>query len=293
MRELSLVICTRNRDGRLGRTLEEVARLRTGADWELVVVDNASTDRTATVLTDFARDAGFPVVTEFEERPGLNRARNRGCRAASGRVIATIDDDCYPRPDFVGQTLEVFGRHGVGFIGGRVLLYDRSDAEMTVRTETTAEMLPPNSVPPTGFVLGANMAFRREVFDDVGGFDETLGVGTPFVCGDIEFCARASVRGWAGGYFPGPVVRHHHGRRSAAEVAALRAGYARGRGAYFTKGMLSYPGARMGCAKRWYWTARTEPPRLVAREVGGALLYVGHRLAAAAGDALGPGRSGP
>src|SRR5262249_32961063 len=79
--------------------------------------------------------------------------------------------------------------------------------------------------------------------------------GTRFVADDVDFLARACEAGWGGAYLPGPTVRHHHGRKPGADVAKLRTTYARGRGAYYTKGCLDAR-RRSVYARHWYWNLR-------------------------------------
>lgn len=279
--DCSIVVCTRNRAERLRRCLRAVGRIRSDHDWELVVVDNASTDATREVLDAFEGDASIPVTRAFESRPGLGRARNTGCRAARGEIIALTDDDCYPEPDYVDRVMDVFARHSVGYAGGRILLHDPGDAEITVRPETEPELLPAHYFPWAGFVQGANMAFRRRVFSDVGGFDPMMGAGTPYPCEDIDFCARASDRGWNGGYFPGPTVRHHHGRKPGPEVRRLRRRYHQGRGGYYAKTLLDCPTLRVSCLKWWYWSVSSQPPGATWREAAYALRFGVERAIAA------------
>ena len=99
--DLSIVLATRDRAHRLETTLERVARMRSRHEWELVVVDNGSTDDTPAVVREFAVRAPMPVVQVDEPRAGLGRARNAGVRASSGALVAVTDDDCYPREDYV------------------------------------------------------------------------------------------------------------------------------------------------------------------------------------------------
>ena len=281
--DCSLVICTRNRADRLRRTLARVGAVTTGVRWELVVVENACSDRTAEVIREFRESAPVPVRHVVEPVPGLDRARNTGCKAARGDVVALIDDDCYPDPDYVDALLDVFREHPVDYVGGRVVVHDSSDARFTVREGDEPELLPPHRFPRTGFIIGANMAFRARVFREIGGFDELLGAGTPFVCGDIEFCARASDHGFRGGYFPGPTVRHHHGRKPGPEIEELRAVYDRGRGAYYAKTLLTCSSLRVECLKWWYWDLDVARPGQTRRELCAAFHYLFSRVAARLG----------
>lgn len=274
MTELSLVICTRDRADRLRRTLEAVDEIESSRDWEVVVVENACTDHTPEVVSKFVDRSSVPARRVVEPEPGLSRARNAGCSATRGDVIAFTDDDCYPGSEFVDATLSVFDSHDVAFMGGRVLRYDPADADFSVRKGAAARLLPPHTFPRTGFVIGANMAVRRKVWDRLGGFDEDLGAGTPFPAEDIEICARASHHGWRGGYFPGPVVYHHHGRKPGRDVERLHRVYDRGRGAYYAKVVLDMPTLRRQCMKWWYWDLDIARPGQTRREILGAAHYL-------------------
>ncbi|MEO8946678.1 MAG: glycosyltransferase family A protein, partial [Gemmatimonadaceae bacterium] len=91
---------TRNRAGHLAETLSHWARLESPeGGWQLVVVDNGSTDDTRSVLE--AHRNYLPLEILYEPKPGSGRGHNTGWRAASGEIIAFIDDDCYPAPDFL------------------------------------------------------------------------------------------------------------------------------------------------------------------------------------------------
>jgi glycosyltransferase involved in cell wall biosynthesis len=255
-RAISLVICTRDRATALRGCLDALAALQFNPHaWELIVVNNGSSDHTDEVLTSFAQEVPFRATVVHEFRPGLSRARNAGVDAARAPIVAFTDDDCYVAPDFLTRIVDVFRKNEYGFIGGRVLLHDPSDAPETIKEDLVAADVAPYSCVQPGFIHGANMAFRREVWDAVGGFDPLLGSGTRFVADDVDFLGRASARGWAGAYRPEPVVWHHHGRKPGADVARLRTTYARGRGAYYIKGCLDSR-MRPQFARHWYWNLR-------------------------------------
>lgn len=275
--DLSLVVTTRNRAHRLPATLRWLSEIRSERLWELVLVDNGSTDRTAALLEDFAASAPMPVRTVSEPERGLGRALNAGVRAARGEIVATTDDDCYPRPDYVEAVVSVFERHDVGYIGGRVLLYDDRDARVSVFEGQVPHLLPAGFFPYPGFIGGGNLAFQRAVFDDIGGFDPELGAGTSFPCEDIEFCARASTAGWHGGYFPGPTVYHHHRRRPGRDEERVGRAYARARGAYYAKVLVDHPTLRIPCLRWWYWSLSSTQLSYTLREVVWAIRYLSHR----------------
>jgi glycosyltransferase involved in cell wall biosynthesis len=258
--DLALVVCTRDRAERLPATLAALGALRSARPWELVLVDNQSRDATPAVLAAFAAGAarapavpGAPVAVTVlaAPLPGLARARNVGVAAARAPVLCFTDDDCYPAADFLDQWAAVFDDPAVGYGGGRIDLHDPADYPITVRVSPEPVALRPGAYVDAGLIQGANMAFRRAVLSAAGGFDEGLGPGTRFNCEDVDMAARAAAAGAAGGYFPGPRVRHHHGRRAGPAVDALRRSYTHGRGAYHAA-LLLRSGARKHGA--WAWS---------------------------------------
>src|SRR5215469_9780922 len=118
---ISLIICTRNRIESLRNCLRYVRGLQSPGDWELVVVDNGSSDGTPALLKEYAATAPFPVLLVHEPTPGLGRARNAGLARATGSLLAFTDDDCYPSADFLKEIVRVFQDEATGFMGGRVL----------------------------------------------------------------------------------------------------------------------------------------------------------------------------
>ena len=275
---ISLVVCTRDRGPVLDAALSALARLTCRRAWELVLVDNGSRDDTRARLDAFASRATIDVRVVSEPRPGLGRARNAGVLASRGALIAFTDDDCYPAPGYLDAVLAVFDDPAVGYMGGRITLHDPGDDPVTTRDVAEATPLPARSFVPAGLIQGANMAARREVLLAVRLFDPELGAGTPFCNEDVDFAARASAAGYAGGYFPGPCVAHHHRRRSAGAVGRLRADYDRGRGAYYAKQLLDGP-VRGTYARALYWSLRGVPTPPSVRELAGALRYAAHRAA--------------
>lgn len=247
--ELSVVICTRNRAAALPQALACYAALERDVAWELVIVDNGSTDATPDVLAAFARESAVPVRVLQQPRKGLSRARNTGWRAAAAPTIAFTDDDCYPQPGFLAAIRAAFAA-GADYVGGRILLFDPEDHPITIQTRDTPLALPPGTFVPSGLIQGANMAARRGVLDALAGFDEMLGAGTPFSSEDLDFVSRAAAAGFRGAYDPAPVVLHHHRRRGKADVRALSRGYDVGRGAFYMKCLLD-PRRRATGAAAW------------------------------------------
>lgn len=234
---LSLVICTRNRSAQLVRCLEMIRKLHLDNAWEIVLVDNGSTDDTAKVIEAQKDSMPAPVKSIQEMVPGLGRARNAGIRAASGEIIVFTDDDCYPNEDWLVEIDKAFLDPGLGFLTGKVVLHDPDDYPISVNLLEDARDVPAGTYVSPYILMGANLAFRREALEEIGGFDSNLGAGTRYPVEDVDAAARVVMAGWSGAYRPNIVVRHHHGRREV-DVAALCRGYDYARGAYHMKLLL-------------------------------------------------------
>jgi GT2 family glycosyltransferase len=228
----------------LTRCVEALLAVETRHAWELVVVDNGSSDGTAEYLASAASTNGNPVVTIVTElRQGKGCAQNAGWRRARGEIIAGTDDDCYVAPDFVDAVISAFAV-GVGFVGGRVLLFDQADFPITIVTREAPFEISPYSFVACGDIIGANLAFRREVLESIGGWDERFGGGAPFACEDADVQARAAWAGAGGRFDPRIVVYHHHGRRDRKTVGRLSRWYDYSRGAYYAKMIRAQPSRR-------------------------------------------------
>jgi len=247
--DLSIIICTRNRASKLRGTLDSLMAMATALEWEAVLVDNCSTDDTAAVIR--AASEREPRIRYIrEDRIGLGAARDRGWREARGPILSFTDDDCYLAADYVDAVVAVFREHPeVGVVGGRILLFDREDARITIDERTSPVEIRPRRFVPTGAFKGANLSFRREALASAGGFDPVLGAGTPFPCEDIDTAAAVLWAGFSGRFDPRPVVLHHH-RRRLKDVPQQMASYDRGRGAYFAKFLLR-PDSRLRYAVGW------------------------------------------
>jgi glycosyltransferase involved in cell wall biosynthesis len=212
--QVSIVIPTHNRAWKLARALEAISAIQTAVPWELIVVDNGSTDTTPELLEAFARNSSIPTRIVHMSSPGASRARNAGIQAARGELLIFVDDDCYVFPDIIDQYRKVFEDPALGFAGGRMLLYDPTDFPLTINESIEEIRFPGGRAIPCGIIQSGNLAIRRRVLEEVGGFDPNVGPATPFFSAeDWELITRIGARGWAGGYFPTPTVSHDHGRK--------------------------------------------------------------------------------
>jgi glycosyltransferase involved in cell wall biosynthesis len=214
----SIVIATHNRAHDLGRTLDSLACLQPASPWEVVVVDNNSTDETREVVD--ARRATFPAPLRylFEAEPGRSPALNTGIRAARGAIIATTDDDVRVPADWLDRAAEALDAFACDYVGGRVLpiwkgappswLPDRSGTHWAVIA--LLDYGPEPMAFGARMPLGVNMAFRRSAFERAGLWDPRVGRRAGTLLGQEvrEWCVRAHTAGLSGYYAPAMVVEH-------------------------------------------------------------------------------------
>jgi glycosyltransferase involved in cell wall biosynthesis len=236
--DISLIIGTRDRCQQLVRCLQSVRGITFERPWELIVVDNGSLDETAAVVRQFIGSAGVSATYVFEPKLGKSNALNTAITIARGQILAFTDDDCYPAPDFLSRVWSAFVDPSVGYITGRIMLHDPTDYPVTINETTLPLTFPARSLVTVGAVQGANMAFRRRILTDIGGFDPVFGPGTQFVSEDLDVAGRASAAGWKGRYCPEVIVSHHHGRK-ASDIPRLMKLYGMGAGAYHLKLLLN------------------------------------------------------
>lgn len=250
---VSIIVCTCNRCENLGRFLESLAGLEVSPDvaWEIIVVDNNSTDRTWSVTAGFAGNGRLNIRYLFEGRQGKSHALNTGIRGANGEIVAFIDDDCIVDPHWMTHLVAEFRADpALAGIGGRVELFDVRDKPVTIRT-LKERVLFVSSGQLFNLIPGCNMAFARGVFRKAGDFDVRFGPGAEIVSTeDSDFIYRVYRAGFRMLYCPDVCVYHNHGRRTETQVALLEKGYVTGRGAFYLKHILK---GDMEVLKMAYW----------------------------------------
>ena len=233
---LSVIICTRDRAPQLERCLHQFKEAEPfHKSWELIVVDNNSSDDTKAVIQAFAASAPFPVRYLFEGRQGLSHARNRGIAATSGSIIAFTDDDCLVELQWASTIIREFSTdQSLAVLGGRV---EQGDLKQVGGTRTFSDRKQISSFPELfRHMIGCNMAFSRKVFEVIGGFDPLLGKGTSAGSAeDLDLIYRAFKRQLHIVYVPEAVVFHAHGRASVSAIQQVHDEYAKGRGGFYWK----------------------------------------------------------
>ena len=219
--EFSIIIPTYNRADELRETIHSIAKLNVHGDWELLVVDNNSPDDTRAVVE--AEMASFPATLRylFEPEQGRYAALNTGIRAATGRIIATTDDDARVEPDWLTRAAAALEVLGCDYVGGKVLpiwkgsrpdwLPHRPGPHWAVLAlQDHGEKSREFGVNGLPWPLGINTATRREAFHRTDLFDNRLGrkAGTLRNQAQREWHLRARAAGLRGFYVPDMVVHH-------------------------------------------------------------------------------------
>ena len=216
---ISVIICTYNRDKFLPLALKGMKEQEfPNSNWELVIIDNNCTDETAVICKNFENEnPQLNIICKKETKQGLSNARNRGISESRGKFLAFVDDDAVAGPDYLKQVKLVFEQHpDAKLVGGRI--FPRFEGQKPVWVSSF--LMPLFSVLDLGseikklegktYPVGANMIFRKEVFEQCGGFNPELGrTGKNMMGGEEKdiYHRLAKIPGKIY-YAPGPQVHH-------------------------------------------------------------------------------------
>lgn len=204
--KISVVVCSYNGSATIRECLEELKKVNY-PNYEIIVVNDGSTDSTAEIAQEYS------VRLISTPNRGLSSARNTGIHAATGEIVAFIDDDAYPDPHWLHYLAHAFQTTDHAGIGGPNIppKGDGIIAESVANapggplhvliTDRIAEHIP-----------GCNMAFRREALLEVGGFDPTYRAAGD----DVDLCWKIQGTGKTIGFHPSAVVWHH--RRNSVKA---------------------------------------------------------------------------
>ena len=278
----SVVIPTAHRPIELGQCLEAISR-QTYKSFDVIVIDNTAGDAHTEAV---ARQWNARYVRE--PKKGLCRARNRGALVSSADVVAYLDDDSVPEPEWLNGLIAEFRDPAVMAVGGKTIPLrletesERIFAELRGTAYNRPAALVVDRTTPFWFEIcgfggigaGCNMAVRRAAFEVWPGFHERAGRGTPVYGGDEQHAFFSLVkRGFSVAYTPYAVVRHPF----PETMDALRNRYRRdltASTAFFTMMLVEERGHRRSTL-RYLWealrgTERTwrgaaiRPPKIVS-----------------------------
>jgi GT2 family glycosyltransferase len=211
--ELSVIVTCHNGAETIGTQLEALAGQQWSGSWEVVVVDNGSTDDSREIIERFrGRLPGFRVV-EASEKAGHGYACNVGARASAGESLAFCDDDDEVAPGWVAAIGEALRE--AELVAGR-LEHDRLNETwaIAVRGRPQTDGLPVwEFVPYFPFAFGCTIGIARRLHDSVGGFDEEMVPSAE----DMDYCWRLQLAGAQIRFTPSAVT-HYRGRANLGGV---------------------------------------------------------------------------
>ncbi len=252
MTDLSIIIVNWNVRDLLRRCLEHIPPAVGNLAYEVIVVDNASTDGSQALAHR------FPHVRwiQNEENLGFTRANNQGIESARGRYICFLNPDTEPQPGSLVTLAHYLDTHpDVGIVGPQLRYPDgtlqpsryRFPTLVTALMESTpiawhwphnpwsrryhCADLSPDHEHEADWLNGACLMVRRQVIDQVGPFDE----GFFMYSEELDLCRRAKRQGWRVVYVPDALVIHHEGKSSEQVVAARHVHFNRSKVRYFEK----------------------------------------------------------
>ena len=242
-------VCTYNRGARILQTLESLVALdqvaaSTGPRLtRIVIVDNASTDDTAAVISGFAsRGHAVPIDLLSEPRPGKTAAMQRLFASTAEELVGIIDDDTRPDPAWSRALLSLMDdQPRAGVAGGPVRNVWESGPTALAKKyhRSLGDQLLGDSrmrlTEPMSFLMGASLVIRRRALEEsgwLGGSHLASRTGTSLECGaeDAELCFRIRHAGWEVWYEPGARMDHliPPPRQTPEYLARLRGAIARG-----------------------------------------------------------------
>lgn len=219
MAQISAIICTHNRDNYLGAAIDSLLGQNFPGSFEVVVVDNASSDLTRQIVETRLSDSRLKYI--YEPTLGLSVARNTGAKEARSEILAYLDDDAVASPQWLGVLHGAYqNNEKLAVAGGKVTLiwpdgitppawlssglaenlgyYDLGDTIVNIET--------PGLTP-----RGLNYSIRRQFLEQIGGFNLNLGrVGKKLLSNEeLHTTELALKQGWQVAYFPEAVVAHN------------------------------------------------------------------------------------
>jgi glucosyl-dolichyl phosphate glucuronosyltransferase len=210
--DVSIAICTYNHRESLRLTLDAVGRARVpeGLKCELIVIDNASNDGTAELVKNYRLDNQAPLVYLFEPRQGQCFARNAGLAAARGRFILFTDDDVRPPVDWVeGMCAPLLAGRAEAVAGGVRIAPHLLRPWMGWRQRAWLASTDSIDAHEPDRMVGANMAFSKEVLKQVPAFDTELGPGASGFYDETLFTFQLREAGFRVASALGVTVEHH------------------------------------------------------------------------------------
>lgn len=221
IRPTSVIVCTHNRANLLPRVIDQLRSQDYPADaFEIIVVDNRSSDDTRQVVERLTVEPGVPIYYLYESRPGITYARNRGAEKAYYPYLAYIDDDCSVSLDWMQHLLGGFDLDKrVVAVGGQVLpQWDRQKRPLWLGHELERWLASngylgtrPKLLENGEHIVEGNMALERRAWQEAGGFIGMEQFGSKNMAAGEVLYLLEKLRGQGGkiAFVPQAMAYHH------------------------------------------------------------------------------------
>mgnify|MGYP000596945160 CR=1 FL=1 len=269
--QISVIIPTLNRCDLLSDALASVRVQSFPADeYEIIVVDNGSTDGTREMVERLKQDNGKPIRYVYEARPGLHWARHAGARAAQGEILAYTDDDAIAHSDWLKELYRAYTELDADCAGGKILIrWDQEPPTWVLPYESVLGRIdrgPEMCLLESGqHINGGNFSIKKQRLFEIGGFNPDQ-IGQHLIGdGESGLCDKIHRAGWKMAWVPGALVWH----RQFVEKNATLKDIAR---RYANNGVC--------VAYAYYRQTQCRPPYLVRMVARTALKMIDRKLRA-------------
>jgi GT2 family glycosyltransferase len=231
----SVVVCTRNRGESIRSTVATILA-NTCAHFELIIVDQSTSDSTEQTVASFSSDPRLSYMRSNTR--GLSTARNIGLATARSEIVLMTDDDCDVPEDWIDQMLAIFARYpkvACVFCDVTAGAHDYTKGFIPIHIHKKNMFVQRIEEYEPGAGMGAGMGLRRAAVQEIGGFDPLLGAGMDLASAeDLDIMLRLLLKGYQV-YHTKSASVVHYGFRTYAESRNLIRGYIYGQSALYAK----------------------------------------------------------
>jgi glycosyltransferase involved in cell wall biosynthesis len=235
--QISAIICTHNREAYLGKAIDSLLEQNFSGAYEVLVIDNASTDRTREIVE--LRQKNPRLRYGYEPTLGLSVARNTGANLAQSPILAYLDDDAIASPNWLQSLWNAYQQwDNLAIAGGKVTLIWQDISPPEWLSAGLSENLGAYDLGhqvvwidrPGQTPRGLNYSIRRSFLEQVGGFDRSLGrVGNNLLSNEeLHMTQLALAQGWRVAYLPDAEAAHHVAPERICQQWFLRRGWWQG-----------------------------------------------------------------
>jgi glycosyltransferase involved in cell wall biosynthesis len=217
---VSIIICTYNRAALLKRTLKSLScQTLKPEDFEVIVVDDGSRDSTAEVCETLSH--GMPNLKYIStgRNRGTGCAANVGVQSSKGDYLIFTDDDCIARNDWAESMRAALAKYPL--IAGTVASPTSSFIKLCHNISEFHPFMPGRKAGTVDFIAGANMGFRRSLYEELKGFPDQKVISP-----DMYFILKARQEGHQIYFVPEAVITHDHNRTGLIDIFRYAADHA-------------------------------------------------------------------